>query len=227
MKDLLQIGDLTVFVQRKPIKNLYLRIKAPDGQIFVTAPLRVSRMQIERLVTDRRDWILARRSGLRRPWHVPESLADGSMVYLWGRPLTVGGAPAEKGVAIDGERLLFGGTADRYKALKEFYRTQVSHALPAVAARRQTQTGITAAQWRVRDMKSRWGSCNIDRRRIWISLNLAACPPECLEYIVVHELCHLLERGHNQVFYGHVTRFLPDWKLLRERLKGAEVNGYG
>ena len=109
---------------------------------------------------------------------------------------------------------------ERQRALSNWYRQELKALIPPLLARWQPVLGVQAAEWGVRSMKTRWGSCNIRARRIWLSLELARKPVECLEYVVVHELVHLLERGHNQRFYAYLDRFLPTWRLARTALRG-------
>ncbi|MDO5425218.1 MAG: SprT family zinc-dependent metalloprotease [Eubacteriales bacterium] len=101
---------------------------------------------------------------------------------------------------------------------RETLRQNLARKIPFYLAKWEPVMGVHAAEWRIRDMKTRWGSCNVRDRRIWISQALGAYPDECLEYVIVHELCHLLEPSHNAVFKGYMTRFLPDWPARKARL---------
>jgi hypothetical protein len=107
---------------------------------------------------------------------------------------------------------------DRQRVLHRWYREELKELVPPLLARWQPVVGVAAAEWGVRMMRTRWGSCNIRARRIWLSLELARKPVECLEYVVVHELTHLLERRHNHRFYGYMDQFLPTWRLARALL---------
>ena len=107
---------------------------------------------------------------------------------------------------------------DRKKLLTEWYRQQMQQAVPEVLARCEARMGLHANEWRIRDMKTRWGTCNIRERRIWLSLHLAKYPPQCLEGVITHELVHLLERGHNKRFYHFMDLFYPDWRTVKKML---------
>lgn len=100
-------------------------------------------------------------------------------------------------------------------------RRELREAIPPLLAKWQPLIGVEARAWGIRRMKTRWGSCNVVAKRIWLNLELANRPPECLEYVVVHELIHLLERRHNARFYGFMDLYLPDWKALRKVLNSA------
>jgi predicted metal-dependent hydrolase len=109
--------------------------------------------------------------------------------------------------------------ANRKKVLTEFYRAEMKARLPGMIAKWENVMGVQVAEWGVKQMKTRWGSCNVKARRVWLNLELAKRPPECLEYILVHEMVHLLERGHNKRFYGYMDKFMPGWREYRERLR--------
>ena len=107
----------------------------------------------------------------------------------------------------------------RQTVLETWYREQLSLLIPPLIAKYEPLMAVSVAEWRIRKMKTRWGTCNIPKRRIWINLELAKLQPECLEHIVVHEMVHLLERGHNARFYGFMDQFLPDWRTARDQLR--------
>ena len=106
----------------------------------------------------------------------------------------------------------------REHVVNEWYRAQMKQAVPKILKKCEYIVGVNASEWRIKNMRTKWGTCNIEKKRIWLNLQLAKKPPECLEYVVIHELVHLLERGHNARFYGYMSRFYPEWKSVRERL---------
>lgn len=100
-------------------------------------------------------------------------------------------------------------------------RKRLEEMLPHVIDKCEQKVGVHANEWRLRDMKTRWGTCNVEKKRIWLNVWLAEYPPECLEYVVTHELVHLLERGHNRIFYGYMDTFYPEWKNVKSRLNSG------
>ena len=100
-------------------------------------------------------------------------------------------------------------------------RTRLEEILPQVIRECEERVGVHAEEWRLRDMKTRWGTCNVEKRRIWLNVWLGEYPRECLEYVVTHELVHLLERGHNRIFYGYMDAFCPRWKSVKTRLNSG------
>ena len=112
---------------------------------------------------------------------------------------------------------------NRQRLLNEWYREQLKARVPPLLAAWEKKIGVKASFWGVKKMKTKWGSCNIEARRIWLNLDLACKPPECLEYILVHELVHLLERNHNDRFRAFMDEFMPNWRLSRATLSRAPL----
>jgi hypothetical protein len=113
--------------------------------------------------------------------------------------------------------------AQRQRVLECWYREQLRGQIPALLAQWQPVLGVAAAEWGIKKMKTRWGSCNIRARRVWFNLELAKKPARCLEYVVVHELVHLLERNHNARFKTLMDQHLPTWRTCREELNRAPL----
>jgi predicted metal-dependent hydrolase len=107
--------------------------------------------------------------------------------------------------------------------LSAWYRAHLKEQLPALIARWEAVVGVQVHDWGVKQMKTRWGTCSIRARRIWLNLELIKHPPVCLEYVVVHELVHLHERLHNARFWGLMDRFMPDWRPAQQALKAAPI----
>jgi predicted metal-dependent hydrolase len=223
----LTLNGLTVAVERKRIKNMYIRVYPPDGGVRITAPLRATDAAIRRFVESRAAWVEKQREKIARlPVDVKLACETGETCLLWGGRYRLEVAPAPRNEAfIDGNRIVLrvreGGAADqRAAALGRFYREELARAIPSILKKCERIIGVRAREWRIRDMKTRWGTCNARDGRIWLNLRLAQKPPECLEYVIVHELVHLLERGHNAVFRAYMDRFYPNWKEVRKTLNG-------
>lgn len=220
------IDGIEIAVIRKPIKNLYIRVLPPEGAVQITAPRFVSTAEIRAFAQSRIPWIQAHRRALAdRPRPAERQFCSGEVCWVWGQRcfLEVEERTGRPRAELQGERLLLyvpGGSTreDRESALDGWYRAQLQEAVPEVLARCQERVGVRAAEWRIRKMRTRWGTCNPAKRRIWLSLQLAEKPPECLAYVVTHELVHLLERTHNQRFWSFMDRFYPNWRTVRARL---------
>lgn len=227
MKAEIQVQDITVEVERKAIKNLYIRIK-PDGRVVLTCPKRTTQREIRYLIEERYHWIVTHRQKvLERQAAQPKDYVSGEAVSLWGKRyrLRVERQPGRAFVTLEGEELVLRGTAEdeaeRKQALDAFYRAQLNTAIPPLLEQAQSATGLRAQEWRVRNMRTRWGSCNVQKRRIWLSLNLAKYPTECLYCVIIHELTHLLEPGHNERFYALMEQFYPGWREANALLKAG------
>lgn len=224
----LDIGGLQVQLVRKRIKNLNLSVRGVEGRVRVSAPTRVSEQEIRRFVESRLAWIQQHKARLAALPEQPElNYVSGETHYFLGQryPLVLQTvAPKQTGLRMSDDAVLLlaatdsSDAAQRRALLEAWYRQQLSALIPPLIEKYEPMMGVQVAEWRIRKMKTRWGSCNIPKRRIWINLELAKLPIACLEHIVVHEMVHLLERGHNARFYAFMDQFLPDWRVARDQL---------
>jgi len=224
------IAGIDVELTRKSMKYLRLKVSPPDGRVRLSAPHRASQIEIEAMVMERLDWIRAQQDALRASLPTPSELIAGECVPLWGEEKTLalefGNSPRK--VTSQGEhlhlRVRVGDTAQqRLAVLEDFYRAQLKDRLTAAANTWQPVVGREAHFWGIKKMRTRWGSCNISRKRIWVNLELAKLPLRCLDYVVVHELIHLYEARHNTRFYQLMQAYMPDWKAWHDFLKQAHV----
>lgn len=228
------VGDLVVEVVRKDIRNLNVAVYPPDGRVRVSSPRRVSDDTIRLAVIGKLPWIRrqqARFAGQER--QTPRRYVSGESHYYLGHRYRLQVLRAEgrrQGVEVEGLSFLNlyvreGSTAEsRARALSGWYRKRLKETIPALIAKWEPVMGVEVADWGVKRMKTRWGSCNTRDRRIWLNLDLIQKPPQCLEYVVVHEMVHLLERSHNERFHGLMTRFLPEWPHLRKELNSTSLS---
>lgn len=221
-----EIGSITMQLNRKAIKNLHISVLPPDGRVRVSAPKFMTETAIRMAVISRIPWIKKQQSDFaKQPRQSDREMVSGECHYLWGRRyrLNLIKRSGKHEIKLDRGRLhLYVNTATTFenKALvlslhyRDVLKTRIAELLPIW----EDKIGVTAVDWRVKKMKTKWGSCNIQAKRIWLNLELAKKPPECLEYILVHELVHLLERNHNEQFKAHMDRLLPDWRERRDLL---------
>ena len=209
----------------KNIKNLYLRVR--DGYIELSVPQRMAQRDLENFVRRRRAWIDERLRLLRvRAEKSAPLYAEGERIRLWGQeypivcvPLTHGKAYAEyaNGMIV----LHAAQTADvnvRRAAIGALYRAELAAAIEREAPACETVVGKHAALWRIRAMKTRWGSCNVRTAAITLSLQLAQYDVCALRYVITHELTHLWVRGHDARFYARMDRYFPNWRNVRREL---------
>lgn len=224
------LDGVEIIVRKKNVKNVNLSVKAPDGRVFVSVPVRMKRKEAEAFLLSRMDWIKTHRQRIQnRPREESNRYKNGGAVWVWGRryPLEVTMHAPKELVCLKEDRLVVStreecGAEELEKLLDQWYRKQLALAIPPLLQKWEPVMGVHAKEWRIKKMRTRWGTCNVRDCRVWISLMLAQKPPECLEYVVVHELCHLLERSHNRVFVSYMDRFLPQWRERKARLEGQK-----
>lgn len=226
--DQISVGGIDIQVTRKKMKNMYIRVLPPDGQVRISAPLRASDAVLLSFAASRLDWIQKHVRQLQaRPEPAGQEYVSGELHQAWGEPRRLELRPMGRGgrVALLGDRLIMQAPkdstpAERAGLLNAWYRKELQRAVPPLLEKWQEIIGVRAAEWRPRDMRTRWGSCNPWRGRIWLNLHLAAKAPECLEYVIAHELVHLLEIRHNDRFRGFMDKFYPNWREVRQKLNG-------
>ncbi|MEY8333581.1 SprT family zinc-dependent metalloprotease [Lachnospiraceae bacterium 47-T17] len=225
MKEIILDG-ITISVTKKSIKNMYLRVSPPDGRVRITAPSTVSDDAIRRFAVSRISWIKKQKEYFEaQSGQGVCQYVTGEYVYLWGKGyrLDVRHSDAGTDAFIEGEHLILQVSREstpprRAHVLNEWYRKEMKQAVPDILKKCEGIVGVQAGEWRIKNMRTRWGTCNIQKKRIWLNLQLAKRPPECLEYVIIHELVHLLERNHNAKFYEYMDSFCPDWRERRQRL---------
>ncbi len=218
------LEGIEIKVNKKQIKNIYMRIKPPAGEVVISAPLHMKDEDIYSFASSKIDWIRACRQkyeGFREP-----QLLTGETVYLWGRPYTIVLQEGRGRTEISGQNIfIYGlqdaGAEDRQRAVNEFYRLQLMQKISELAPLWEQRTGLATTKWSIRNMKTRWGSCSPATGRISLALGLARKPVCCLEYVIVHELCHLLVPNHGADFKKLMDRFYPDWKQIKNILNGG------
>ena len=227
----LELRGLDVEVTHKAVKHLHLSVLPPQGKVRVTAPRHMSLDTIRVFVISRLGWIRAQQGRLQaQERETPREYLERESHYVWGRRCLMQRveADAAPGVRLDHRKLVLqvrpgSDEAKCREVLDAWYREQIRAALPALLARWEPVLGVRAGKVFVQRMKTRWGSCNPATGAIRLNTDLARKPPECLEYIVVHELAHLLEPTHNARFTALMDAFLPQWRHLREVLNRLPV----
>ncbi|MBI1194921.1 MAG: DUF45 domain-containing protein [Gammaproteobacteria bacterium] len=222
----LALDGLDIELTRKDIKRLYLRVSA-DGRVRVSAPKSVPMDTVRGFVVSKRDWIREQQDRFHVHARLPQpEYVDGETHFFGGRryPLRVREHDGPPRVTLSPDAIDLAvrpGTAkDKRRALiEDWQRRHLKAEIPRIVARYEGPMGVQVREFGVKRMRTRWGTCNIRARRIWLSLELAKRPFECLEYVVVHEMAHLIEAGHNARFYAVMDEFLPGWRTHREALK--------
>ncbi|OHE16500.1 MAG: metal-dependent hydrolase [Syntrophobacterales bacterium GWC2_56_13] len=223
----IKVSGITVDVVRKAIKNLHLGVYPPYGRVRVAAPLAVSDDAVKLAVISRLGWIKRQKAKFEdQPRQSRREMVTGESHYFLGQRYRLntkeqngaGKVVLRNKAAIDLYVRPGTDAERREKILQQWYREQLKALVPPLLDKWQQTLDVQVADWGIKKMKTKWGACNIKVRRIWLNLDLAKKPIQCLEYILVHELVHLLERHHNDRFTAYMDKFIPKWRFLRETL---------
>ena len=225
-------GDITVDVVRKDIKNIHLSVYPPNGRVRIAAPSRMRLDTIRVFAISRLGWIKQQQKKLQeQERETPREYVDRESHDLWGKRylLKVIEGDAAPSVALQHSRMLLrvrpGTDAKKKQAIVEaWYRRQLKAALPPLIARWEPLLEVKVERFFVQRMKTKWGSCNHGARTIRLNTELAKKPRECLEYIVVHEMTHLLEPTHNARFVALMDQCMPQWRFYRDQLNRLPVS---
>ncbi|MDI9629465.1 MAG: SprT family zinc-dependent metalloprotease [Acidobacteriota bacterium] len=227
----LTVRGIDVDVIYKDIKNLHIGVYPPMGRVRVAAPTRLDDDAVRLAVIQRLPWIKRQRDKLRSAERQSErEMVTGESHYVWGvrRRLKVVERPGRAHLELDGERLVLYVPADtsadeRRDYLDKWYRDQLRAAIPDLIAKWEQALNLTVPRWTIRRMKTKWGSCNRETRHIWFNAELAKKHPDCLEYVIVHEMMHYFERNHGERFTRLMDQRLSDWRSRREQLNAAPL----
>jgi predicted metal-dependent hydrolase len=228
----IRIAGIDVEVQRKDIKNLHVGVYPPAGRVRVAAPLRLNDEAVRLAVVSRIGWIRRQQASFQQQIRQSQrEFVSGESHYFRGRRyrlevLEQPGAPSVtlRTNAVLSMRVTQGmDESHRAEILDRWYRSQLRAAIPALLEKWAPKMGVPVPEVRIKRLKTLWGSCNAAAGRIWLNLELIKKPPSCLEFILVHELAHLIERHHNDRFLAIMDRALPSWQLLREQLNRSPL----
>ena len=223
----IEIEGITIQLHRKNIKNMYLRVLPPEGEVVISAPYRLPYEEIINFVNYRKEWILKKQELiLNNNIQGPLKYKTGEKHYLWGVEYELQLVSKEelKKIHVDyNENIIYlpvpkrSKKETREKLLNELYRSELKKAIPPVLEKCSVIVGKTPSEVKVRNMKN-WGNCRYKDKRITLNLKLAKKDPICLEYVMIHELCHLIEFNHGKNFKKLMDKFCPNWKKIKKIL---------
>ncbi len=220
------VAQFVVAVERKNIKNLCLKVYAADGRLKISVPHQVNEETIRALIIAKIAWIKKQQAKILAQQPAMQfEYVTGEVHYFAGQGYTLNviyQAFTPK-VSLHNQQLNLyvrhaSTTAKRQQILNTWYRQMLKQQISALIKQWQPTLGVTVREWRVKNMQTRWGTCNSQAARIWLNLQLIKKSPQCLEYVLVHEMVHLLERRHNARFFAYLDRFLPDWRDRQQQL---------
>ena len=231
METQVKLGDLAVAVVLKDIKNVHLSVHPPMGRVTVSAPAHMSLDTIRVFTLSKLGWIRQQQRKLQaQERETPREYLDRESHYVWGKRYLLKITESEQSPDVEHKHsrmhlLILPGSdeAKRQTVVEGWYREQVKQAAPPLIAKWEALMGVKAERLFVRRMKTNWGSCHHRAGSIRLNTDLAKKPPECLEYLIVHELVHLLEPTHNARFLVLMDQFMPKWKFYRDILNRLPV----
>jgi len=227
------VSGLPVQIIRKGIKNLHLGVYPPHGRVRVAAPMTVTDEAVRLAVVGKLGWIKRQRARFAaQPRQSEREMVRGESHYFLGTRyrlrLVRTAGPASILLRNKTSMELHvrpDATVDqRMEVLHQWYRQQLRDLIPPLLKKWEKALGVRAAEWGIKKMKTKWGSCNTAARRIWLNLELAKKPVQCLEYVIAHELVHLIERHHNDRFIAILDKHLPHWRASRGELNASPLS---
>jgi predicted metal-dependent hydrolase len=230
-----QLASISFEVEFRKVKTLRLTVYPPDGRVKITAPIGTAPENIKRFAASKIKWVEEHRKKFREHSANLKPAAAGTLrnhstVYVWGRPYTLeliersGNAK----ITIDGDCMKFyvrpGSTkAKKQEVLDRWYRRILKETAPDIIKKWEPRIGVEVEKLYVRKMKSHWGSCNCQKRTLRLNSELVKRSPECLDYVIVHEMLHIIEKGHNPNFYRLLNRLIPEWKEIRNKMNSGNL----
>lgn len=227
----IEIGSIVMQINRKDIKNLYINVLPPDGRIRLSVPQNMSDIALRMAVSSRIAWIKKQQNVFAKQARQSDrEMVSGESHYIWGKRyrLSIIERKGKHEIKVGcGWLYLYVNTStlaeNRTLVLNSFYREELKRRIVELLPIWESKLGVSVDSWGVKKMKTKWGSCNTQQKRIWLNLELAKKPVECLEYVLVHELIHILERKHNDLFKQYMDNHLPDWRQRKDLLNAMPL----
>lgn len=226
------VGGIDIQVTKKKIKNMYIRVLPPEGAVLITVPENTSDDALRMFAVSRIAWIKKQKQKfVDQARQTQRQYISGESYYVWGRRyrLEVVYSSVRNDVYISRSKLILqvrkeSTDKQREAILNEWYRDQLKMAIPSVVEKCERIVGVHAAEWHVKNMRTKWGSCIAEHKRIWLNLQLAKKSPDCLEYVIIHELVHLLVRNHSDRFREYMDKYCPMWRTVKDSLNSQPLD---
>jgi predicted metal-dependent hydrolase len=228
---MLVISGIPIEVRKKNIKNMHLYVKPPNGNVTVSAPLAMSDEAIERFVRTKASWIKKQVAKFENQSRQSErEYVSGETIYVWGKQYYLqteyGGKNA---LRLSSDKAVLTvrkeSTPEQREAfVREWYRGLLKAEIARLLPYWEKSTGLKSTGWQTKYMTTRWGTCNTKTGKIWLNLQLAKKTPECLEYVIIHELVHLVEKSHNERFVSLMDKYMPMWREVKATLNGQTLD---
>lgn len=223
----IEVGNISIEVVKKNIKNIHLAVYPPNGRVRLAAPEGVNDETLRLYTISKLAWIKRQ----QRKFELQVRQSERKYIqreshYFFGKRYLLRVIEKNKPPQVTVSNKTYielqvrpgASLEQRQSILNEWYRAELKKLIPELISKWESKMGVIVEEWGVKQMKTKWGTCNIEKGKIWLNLELAKKPVQCLEYIVVHEMVHLLERKHNDIFLAYMNKYLPKWKTLKDEL---------
>lgn len=226
------IGGIPAEIVKKKIKNLHLAVLPPDGRVRISAPETLSDDAIILFAKSRMGWIRKQQEKFQRqPRQTERQYVSGETMYVWGKQysLQVEYSYKRNALVLSGDKAILtvrkeSTPKQREAFVHEWYRTMLKEAIEKYLPVWENRTGLHCSSWQTKYMTTRWGTCNTNTGKIWLNLQLAKKPTECLEYVILHELTHLKIRNHGKDFVAFLDAQMPYWRDKRKMLNDSTLD---
>lgn len=228
------ISGIPIDVQKKNIKNMHLQVKPPDGHVVISAPYSVDESAIEAYARTQLSFIRRAITQFEnQPRAAKRQYVSGETIYLWGKPyyLQFEINNVKNSFEIKGRKIILSmnknssvNQRDQYvkEQCRELLKSEIKRRLPLW----EEKTGLHCDSWQTKYMITKWGSCSIEKRKLWFNLQLVQKPVKCLDYVILHELTHLLTSKHDVVFTSHMDKYMPSWRSIKDELNSCRLDYY-
>jgi predicted metal-dependent hydrolase len=228
---MLDSSGIPIEVCKKDIKNMHLYVKPPNGRVTVSAPLSMSDEALERFVRTKTSWIRKQIAKFdKQPRQSEREYVSGETLYVWGKQYYLQTEYGNKNsLVLSGDKAVLivrkeSSAEQRGNYIREWYRYLLKAEIVRLLPKWGKTTGLKAVSWQTKYMTTRWGTCSMKTGKIWLNLQLAKKTPECLEYVILHELIHLVEKNHNERFVSLMDKYMPMWREIKATLNGQALD---
>ena len=228
------VSGIPIDIQKKNIKNMHLQVKPPDGHVVISAPSSMDDKAIEVYARTNLSWIKKQIEKFKQqPRSAKRQYVSGETMYIWGKQYYLTFVPdsQKNSFTIQGYKVILSMREEstvkqRENYVREQYRVLLKNEIERLLPKWEKITGLHCESWQTKYMVTRWGTCNTDKKKLWFNLQLAQKPIECLEYVILHELIHLLERTHNSTFVAYMDLYMKDWRAVKKELNDSKLDYY-
>jgi predicted metal-dependent hydrolase len=230
MTEVFQLDDIAIEAEYRRVKTMCITVYPPDGRVFIAVPLNTAPGVVREFAAAKLPWIKKHREIFRAHAQISGPLKNNAPVYIWGKAHTLK-IIERKGnakIIVDDEQMTMyvkpNSTKEKkQQILDKWYRLVINKTAPQIISKWEPVIGVKVQGLYLRKMKTHWGSCNYERQTIRLNSELVKQKSECLEYVIVHEMVHIIEPTHNRNFYRLMNKFLPDWKVIRKKMNTGEL----